>query len=112
MSDHPPIEYGDPRRYTVCIVCDEPIDDGVEPVCSDTCWVAVRDHLGVDALPDGLTRNEQIQHLAAAGRRLQWIGAWYGLAYGTIKNIVAGVDRPRTRSRMGRLGVGWLDRQG
>ncbi|MCO1338098.1 hypothetical protein BJH93_04190 [Kocuria polaris] len=108
----PPLEYGPPRRYLACLVCAGRIEDGAEPVCSDACWVAVREHVAVDALPDGLNRNEQLVWLVEAGRRLAWVSAWYGLSPGTVKNIARGIDRPEPRPRHGRRGTGegWLDK--
>ncbi|RZU61724.1 hypothetical protein [Zhihengliuella halotolerans] len=107
-DQQPPLEYGPRRRYLACLVCTSPIEGGAEPVCSDACWVAVRKHVAVDALPDGLNRDEQLELLIGAGRRLAWVSAWYGLSPGTVKNIVRGVERPSPRDR--EAGEGWLDK--
>lgn len=109
----PPAEYGPLRRYTVCIVCTGPITSGGdEPVCTDRCWVEVRHHLRVDELPDQMARNEQIRLLAKRGCRLTWIGAWYGLAQGTVKNLVLGIHPPARakRSSNAKPRAGWLDK--
>ncbi|WP_102158658.1 hypothetical protein [Zhihengliuella halotolerans] len=111
MNGRQSLEYGPPRRYTVCLVCGGAINEGIEPVCSDACWNRISEHLRLDELPDGLSRNAQIQQLAAFGRRLSWVGAWFGLSYGTVKNIARGVPRPRTPRQSERLGRGWLDRR-
>lgn len=110
-DQQPPLEYGPPRRYLACLVCAVRIEDGAEPVCSNACWVAVREHVAIDSVPDGLSRNEQLVWLVAAGRRLTWVSAWYGLSPGTVKNVARGVVRPVNRPRHRREGraKGWLD---
>lgn len=106
----PPAEYGPPRWRTACLVCSEPITPGRdEPVCSDRCWVEVRHCLRIDELPDGMTRNEQIRCLAKRGCDYAWIGAWYGLAEGTVKNLVYGRQASTKRRRNVRKGRGRLD---
>lgn len=110
-GNRPPIGYGPPPRFSECVVCRRRFEAPRQLLCSEECRNIVAEHLQIDQVPPGLSRNEQIRKLAARGGRLPWIAAWYGLTYGRIKSIAQGTERPGPGEHISRRTTSWLNRK-